>query len=120
MKTILIVDDNLPSRELIRTVLEQCGYAVAEAADGREGVRMALHARPDLILMDLQMPTLDGFGMLAEIRGDSRFAGLPVVALTANAMQGDREKALEAGFTSYLSKPVALATLRGEIARLLP
>src|SRR5215212_6805956 len=120
MKRVLIVDDNLPSRELIRTVLENSGYEVIEAADGQEGVRLALASQPDLILMDLQMPTLDGFGMLAEIRKNTRFVSLPIVALTANAMQGDREKALEAGFTSYLSKPVALATLRIEIARLLP
>jgi CheY-like chemotaxis protein len=120
MRRILIVDDNAPSRELIRTVLEKSGYVVNEAADGREGVRLAREVRPDLILMDLQMPALDGFGTLEEIRGDPRFADLPIVALTANAMQGDREKALGAGFTSYLSKPVKLAVLRTELARLLP
>ena len=119
MKKVLIVDDNESSRELVRTVLEKCGYSVSEAADGREGLRTAGQFQPDLIVMDLQMPALDGFGMLEEIRGDPRFAGLPVVALTANAMHGDREKALGSGFTSYLSKPVKLAVLRAELARLL-
>jgi CheY-like chemotaxis protein len=82
-------------------------------------VRVTCETGPDLILLDLQMPALDGFGVLRELRADPRFAELPIVALTANAMQGDREKALAAGFTSYLSKPVSLASLRGEVARLL-
>jgi two-component system cell cycle response regulator DivK len=120
MRRVLIVDDNARSRELIRTVLENVGYAVSEASDGREGVRVAQQVQPDLILMDLQMPALDGFGTLEAIRGDPRFADLPIVALTASAMQGDREKALGAGFTSYLSKPVTLGALRTELARLLP
>ena len=120
MKRVLVVDDKAASRELIRTVLENAGYTVTEAGDGLEAVRVAQRVEPDLILLDLQMPALDGFGALEQLRADPRFADLPIVALTASAMQGDREKALVAGFTSYLSKPVTLTTLRTELARLLP
>lgn len=120
MKRVLVADDKATSRELIRTVLERIGYAVSEAGDGTEAVKAAFQIQPDLIILDLQMPTLDGFGALAKIRSDARFADLPIVALTANAMQGDREKALAAGFTSYISKPVTLSVLRAELARLLP
>jgi len=119
MKRVLVVDDKATSRELIRTVLENSGYAVSEASDGYEAVQVALQVQPDLIVLDLQMPTLDGFGALGLIRSDARFADLPIVALTASAMQGDREKALAAGFTSYISKPVKLSFLRAELARLL-
>src|SRR5262249_10641177 len=112
MKRVLVADDKATSRELIRTVLENSGYAVSEAGDGREAVRMARQVLPDLILLDLQMPILDGFGALEQIRSDPHFADLPVVALTASAMQGDREKALAAGFTGYISKPVKLSVLR--------
>jgi CheY-like chemotaxis protein len=120
MKRVLVADDKATSRELIRTVLEKIGYTVSEAGDGAEAVQMALKIQPDLIILDLQMPTLDGFGALDVIRCDGRFKDLPIVALTANAMQGDREKALAAGFTSYISKPVSLSLLRSELARLLP
>jgi two-component system, cell cycle response regulator DivK len=120
MKRVLLVDDSATSRELIRTVLEKSGYAVSEASDGCEAVQVALQVQPDLIILDLRMPTLDGFGALELIRSDARFTDLPIVALTANAMQGDRERALTAGFTSYLSKPVKLSVLRSELARLLP
>jgi CheY-like chemotaxis protein len=120
MKRVLVADDKATSRELIRTVLEKVGYSVNEAGDGVEAVQMALQVKPDLIILDLQMPTLDGFGALDLIRSDARFKDLPIIALTANAMQGDREKALAAGFTSYISKPVTLSCLRAELARLLP
>ena len=119
MKRVLVADDKATSRELIRTVLENSGYAVAEAGDGLEAVRVAQQIQPDLILLDLQMPSLDGFGALEQLRADPRFAALPIIALTASAMQGDREKALAAGFTSYISKPVKLKELRSELARLL-
>jgi two-component system cell cycle response regulator DivK len=119
MKKILIAEDRPSSRELIRTVLEGCGYIVAEASDGREAVDVAKRERPDLLIVDLQMPSLDGLGVLAELRSDPRFADVPIVALTASAMQGDRERALEAGFTEYITKPVNLRFLREEITRLL-
>jgi len=119
MKKILIAEDRPSSRELIRTVLEGCGYSVCEAADGRQAVEVAKRENPDLLIVDLQMPALDGLGVLAELRRDERFADVPIVALTASAMQGDRERALEAGFTEYITKPVNLRFLREEITRLL-
>jgi two-component system cell cycle response regulator DivK len=119
MKKILIAEDRPSSRELIRTVLEGCGYGVCEASDGRQAVEVAKRENPDLLIVDLQMPALDGLGVLAELRRDERFAEVPIVALTASAMQGDRERALEAGFTEYITKPVNLRFLREEITRLL-
>ena len=120
MKRILIVDDKATSRELLRTVLQKDGYFILEAADGGEALQKARAENPDMILLDLQMPVRNGYEVLSELRKDSRYATLPIIALTASAMQGDREKALAAGFTAYLTKPVTLAYLRNEIQRLLP
>ena len=119
MKKVLIADDKATSRELIRTVLETLGYEISEAADGIEAVRSARELRPDLIVLDLHMPGLDGFGVLTELRRDQDFAKTPIMALTASAMQGDRERALDAGFSSYVSKPIPLTALRAEVQRLL-
>src|ERR1051326_9446865 len=111
MKKVLVADDKPTSRELIRTVLEQIGFEVIEAGDGAEAVRHAHQHLPDLIGLDLHMPELDGFGVLKTLRGEARFAATPIVALTASAMQGDRERALTAGFTSYIAKPISLSAL---------
>jgi two-component system cell cycle response regulator DivK len=119
MKKILIADDKATSRELLRTVLERQGYEVLEASDGEEALQKALAELPDLILLDLQMPRRSGYEVLGELRKDARHAALPIIALTASAMQGDRERALAAGFTGYLAKPVALVHLREEVQRLL-
>jgi CheY-like chemotaxis protein len=119
MKRILIVDDKATSRELLRIVLEKHGYAITEAANGEEALSKVRAESPDLILLDLQMPVRNGYEVLGELRQDAAYAALPFIALTASAMQGDREKALAAGFTAYLTKPVALSLLRGEIQRLL-
>lgn len=119
MKRILIVEDKANSRELLRTVLEQQGYDVTEARDGDEALSIVRQQAPDLVLMDLQIPSRNGFDVLQEIRKDASLANLPVVAVTANAMPGDREKVLAAGFTGYIAKPVALAHLRSEVSRLL-
>ncbi|HTX40906.1 MAG TPA: response regulator [Acidobacteriaceae bacterium] len=116
---ILIADDRPSSRELLRTVLERSGYDVVEAGDGEEALVQARERHPDLILLDLQMPKLDGYGALAELRSDARFRDLPICALTASAMRGDREKILAAGFTDYLSKPAGPELLRETVARLL-
>ena len=119
MKKVLIADDKATSRELIRTVLETCGYAIKEASDGIEALRYAHEFEPDLIILDLHMPGVDGFGVLAELRSDEKFSKTPIMALTASAMHGDRERALAAGFDSYISKPVPLPSLREEVERLL-
>jgi CheY-like chemotaxis protein len=119
MKTVLIADDKATSRELVRTVLEKSGYTVVEASDGIEALRSARESKPDLIILDLHMPNLDGFGVVREIRLDPELASTPVMALTASAMQGDRDLALSAGFTSYIAKPIQLSLLRKEVERML-
>jgi len=116
---ILVADDRASSRELLRTVLERAGYAVIEAEDGEAAVERAHSGNPDLILLDLQMPKLDGYGVLAKLRSEERFRTVPVLALTASAMSGDREKIMAAGFTDYLSKPAGPDLLREAVARLL-
>jgi CheY-like chemotaxis protein len=119
MKKVLVADDKAPGRELIRTVLEQSGHLVFEAGDGAEALQRAREQLPDLIILDLHMPLLDGFGVLKELKQDQRFAATPIIALTASAMQGDRERALSAGFTAYIAKPISLSALRSEMQRLL-
>lgn len=119
MKKVLIADDKATSRELVRTVLENSGYFVIEAADGIEALQNARDGLPDLIILDLQMPGLNGFAVLQELRNDRQFAATPILALTASAMQGDRERAMTIGFNGYLTKPLGLALLRSEVERLL-
>ena len=119
MKTVLIADDKPAGRELVHTVLDSCGYTVIEAADGKEALQQAREIRPDLIILDLHMPELDGFQVIAALRRETEFALTPIVALTASAMQGDRERALSAGFTGYITKPIRLTDLRAEVQRLL-
>ena len=119
MKRILIVEDKATSRELLRTVLEQQGYVVDEATDGEEALRKIQELTPDLVLMDLQMPARDGYDVVREVRKHPRLQTIPIVAVTASAMQGDREKALAAGFTAYITKPVSLVQLRREVNLLL-
>ncbi len=119
MKKVLVADDKDTGRELVRTVLENCDYEVFEAGDGVEALEQARQVRPDLIILDLHMPRLDGFGVIKELRRDESFANTPVMALTASAMMGDRERALAAGFTGYIAKPIRLGTLRSEVERLL-
>jgi two-component system cell cycle response regulator DivK len=119
MKQILIVEDKATSRELLRTVLERQGYAVLEAKDGEEALQHLRAAALDLVLLDLQIPIRNGYDVLQKIRSDDRLAHLPVVALTASAMHGDREKALAAGFTGYIAKPVGPAQLRELVTQML-
>ncbi|MFZ0592864.1 MAG: response regulator [Bryobacteraceae bacterium] len=119
MKRILVAEDSPASLELLRTVLESAGYEVVEAVDGLDAVQKASSNSVDLVLLDLQMPKMDGFAVLAELRKKARFRTIPIIALTASAMRGDRERALEAGFSSYIAKPVNLALLRSEVERLI-
>jgi CheY-like chemotaxis protein len=119
MKTVLIADDKATGRELVRTVLEKDGFAVIEAGDGLEAVQTAKENHPDLIILDLHMPGLDGFGVIQELRRDQQFFSTPIMALTASAMQSDRERAAAAGFTGLITKPIRLGALRGEVERLL-
>lgn len=116
---ILIADDRPSSRELLRVILERAGYDIIEAQDGEAALAEIRSRQPDLVLLDLQMPKLDGYGVLQAVRQDASLAQLPVVALTASAMRGDRERILEAGFTDYLAKPAGPDLLRDTVARLL-
>ena len=119
MNKILIAEDNAVNRELLRELLEMRGYAVVEACDGEEALRMIDETQPDLVLLDIGMPVLDGFAVARKIRENPRLGSLPVVAVTAYAMQGDREKILNSQFDGYLSKPVNSRFLTEELDRLL-
>lgn len=119
MSRVLVADDNPVSRELIREILEPLDCEVLEAADGSEALETIRQALPDLVLLDIQMPVMDGFSVLQALRGDPRFATVRVAAITAYAMQGDREKALTAGFDDYITKPIHAATLRTRVGALL-
>ncbi len=119
MIKILIAEDNAVNRELLRELLEMRGYSVMEACDGEETLRMMEQSPPDLLLLDIGMPVLDGFAVIRQIRENPRLAPTPVVAVTAYAMQGDRETILNAKFDGYLPKPVDSRSLAKELNRLL-
>jgi len=116
---ILIVEDNENNRSLFRDILSFHGYEVAVAADGQEGVVLARKLMPDLILMDIQMPGMDGMTAGGILKGDPATSGLMIIALTSFAMQGDREKFLAAGFDGYLSKPISTRELPGRVKQWL-
>ena len=114
---ILVVEDNEKNMKLFRDVLSATGYRTLEATTGGEAVAMATEHTPDLVLMDIQMPDFDGVEALRRLRADERTASLRVLAVTAQAMQGDREAFLAAGFDGYLSKPVNVQELLGTVRR---
>jgi len=114
-KRVLVADDNPSGRELVREGLAPYVQSIIEASDGREALQKIRDTLPDLVLLDIQMPEMDGYQVLSEIRRDPALHGLRVVALTAFAMQGDRERALEAGFDDYLTKPVSVAKLKAQL-----
>ena len=119
MKTILVADDDPVGRELIREILESQGYRVTEAGDGADAISAIQAAPPDLVLLDIQMPVLDGFGVIQALRREHQFQSLPVFALTAFAMRGDKEKALAAGFDGYIAKPINVPAFRELIRQAL-
>ncbi|HET7743378.1 MAG TPA: response regulator [Gaiellaceae bacterium] len=108
---ILVVEDNEKNRKLFRDVLQATGYRVLEATTAEQAVDLALEHAPDLVLMDIQLPDGDGVQALGHIRGDVRTASIPVLAVTAQAMRGDRARFLGAGFDDCLSKPVDIREL---------
>jgi two-component system, cell cycle response regulator DivK len=116
---VLIVEDNARNMTLVRDVLGYAGYRTLEAGDGERGVALARSHQPDLILMDIQLPGMDGVEALALLREDASTAAIPVVALTAFAMEEDRERFLAAGFRGYLEKPLSVRELPGQVARLI-
>ena len=113
---ILVADDNALSRELIRELLEGSGHLVLEAGNGRAALDLIRRCRPDLVFLDLQMPLQDGFSVIQALRKESPFRKLRVVAVTASAMMGDRERAIEAGFDWYITKPIDLGEVEAQVA----
>jgi two-component system cell cycle response regulator DivK len=112
---ILVVEDNQLNMKLFRDVLRAKGYRTLEATTGAGAVELATAQRPDLVLMDIQLPDIDGVEALGRLRADERTASTPVLALTAQAMRGDRERFLAAGFDGYVSKPVNIVELVGTV-----
>lgn len=103
---VLLVEDNYDNFEMVRFLLERAGYTVVGAHTGREAVTAAHENKPDVILMDLSLPEMDGWEAAREIKNDPEIANIPLIALTAHTLPGDRKKAIEAGFDDYISKPI--------------
>lgn len=119
MATILLVDDNLANRVLAMKLLRARGHEIVEAEDGEAAVALARERRPALVLLDLGLPGIDGWETLRRIRADEASRDLPVVAVTAHAMVGDRERAMAAGFDGYLSKPIDASTFGDTVSGFL-
>jgi two-component system, cell cycle response regulator DivK len=117
--TVLVVEDNPLNRKLVRDVLGHAGFRVLESEDAEQGIELARAEQPDLILMDVQLPGIDGVQALGRLRADAATAAIPVVALTAFAMKDDRERFLSAGFDGYLEKPISVTGLPGQVEALI-
>jgi two-component system cell cycle response regulator DivK len=117
--TILYVEDNYDNRMLVRRVLEAEGYRVIEAEDGVQGIERLLSQTPDLVLMDINLPEIDGYEVTKRFKQLPSMEKVPVIAMTANVMKGDREKTLAAGCDGYIPKPIDIDALPDQIARFL-
>ncbi len=115
MKRILVVDDNEDSRELVKKTLKKHDYEIIEAVDGEEAIAKAIAYRPDLILMDISIPKIDGYEATRRLKERADFKDIPIIAFTAHAMRGDQEKALQAGCDGYISKPINVRELPNQI-----
>ena len=120
MAKILIVEDNEMNRDMLSRRLERRGFTIVMAVDGQQGVEMTRSERPDLILMDMSLPVMDGWAATQAIKADPELSKIPVIALTAHAMAGDREKAMAAGCDDYDTKPIELPRLLEKIGKFLP
>ena len=116
---VLVVEDNERNMKLFRDVLESSGYRTLEATSGEHAVEMVVEHCPDLVLMDIQLPGIDGVEALGRLREDETTAKIPVVALTALAMKEDRERFMAAGFDGYLEKPLSVPSLAGQVAEMI-
>jgi len=119
MAKILLVEDNEMNRDMLQRRLQKRGYDVVTAVDGQQGIDLARAESPDLILLDMSLPVLDGWGAAGVLKGDARTGKIPIIALTAHAMAGERERAMEAGCDEYDTKPIDLPRLLGKIEALL-
>lgn len=117
--TILLVEDNQDNQAIYTAMLRHVGYTVLQALDGEEGVRLAREHLPALIIMDISMPILDGYDAMRLLKADAATAHIPIIALTAHAMASDRQKASDAGCSSYLSKPAEPRAVVAEVGRVL-
>jgi CheY-like chemotaxis protein len=117
--TILVVEDNEMNRDMLTRRLKRHGHKVLTAIDGAQGVAMATQEQPEIVLMDMSLPVLDGWEATRRLKADAATAGIPVIALTAHAMESDREQALAAGCDDYDTKPIELPRLLEKISRLL-
>jgi len=120
MKRILIIEDQEDNRAIMRDVLSTAGYALIEAVDGQQGVKLARSERPDLILMDIQLPLLDGYEATRQIRATDELKSVPIIAVTSYALSGDEAKSREAGCDSYVAKPFSPRELLAKVRALLP
>jgi len=116
---ILYVEDNPDNRLLVRRILQAEGYRVLEAENARHAIEVLQNEEPDLILMDINMPDIDGYTLTTQFKAMTRFQQVPIIALTANVMRGDRERTLEAGCDGYIQKPIDVDMLPGQIKRFL-
>ena len=116
---ILYVEDNYDNRVLVRRVLEAEGYEIAEASNAEDALQKIQSVQPNLILMDINMPGADGYALTARIKATPGFAAVPIIAVTANVMRGDRERSLEAGCDGYIQKPIDIDILSQQIERFL-
>ena len=112
---ILVIEDNPTNMQLMTYLLTAFGHTPIPATDGEEGVETALHHIPDLILCDIALPKLDGYGVARRLREEPRLSAVPMIAVTASAMVGDRDKVIAAGFDGYISKPITPETFVGEV-----
>ena len=119
-KTILYVEDNELNRKIVRDLLKRTAYRLIEAHDGEAGVAMALEQRPDLVLMDIQLPKISGMDAIRRLRAEATTAATPIIAITSFALSGDEQKAKDAGATAYLAKPYSPFDLLRLIRKLLP
>ena len=118
-RKILVIEDNEQNLYLVKFILEKHGFEVSTARDGKQGIEMAYRVKPDLILLDIQLPVMDGYAVASELRKDQDFDSTPIVAVTSFAMMGDREKAIDAGCNGYIEKPINTETFMAQVEQYL-
>lgn len=119
MTTVLVADDDFDLRTIVTDLLTSSGYAILSASNGEEALEIATAQRPDLVVLDISMPRMDGYTVVKHLRENPETSRMPIIAFTAHALKGDAEKALKAGYDGYIAKPFQPDELLNEIARLL-